>query len=332
MTSANSIARIYDALSGRNRIINGSCMVAQRGSVAVGNNVGDVYGGPDRFYATNTGSGGAFTQSQGTLVYNGITKYAVTQTMTTAVTSLTGSNYLHGIVQLIEGLHVYDLVNQPISISFIFNTNLSGTYSVCLRDAASPTVNSYVTSFVAVANTPTLYTFQIPAFATTIPTNNLLGLTVAIGFLNTGVYVTPSPNSWASGNYLAVPTATNWGGAIGNFIQLTDLQLEAGEYCTPFERKSYNQEYQDCQRYYQVYSAQLTVQSTNTNFGGGTIMLFGPPMRAVPTVAAAITTPEGITGTLAIQVFQSNCFQIWCGQGFTVGQWCVFQMTAQAEF
>jgi hypothetical protein len=330
-TNANKVARIYDSLSGRNRIINGACTIAQRASVT---NTGsaDVYGGPDRYYTVNN-AGGSFTQSQGTLTYNGETKFAVTQTVNTATTGLTSSNYWHGIVQILEGFNCYDLSYDQISISFIFNTNVSGPYSVCLRDVAS-TNNSYVTSFTAVANTPKRYTFNLPAFGLSIPCSNADGMTLAIGFLNAGIYVTPTANQWNSGNYLCVSGATNWGATAGNFIQLTELQLEQGEFCTPFERRSQATEALLCQRYYQVLNGQLVIASANGNFGGGSTFLYGVPMRTSPTQLTAINTNStgGITGTLAVQAFNTNCFQVWPGSGFTLSQWCNFQILAYAEF
>lgn len=331
MTTANNIARIYDALAGHNRVTNGACNIVQRASVT-NSGTSSTYGGPDHYYTSNSGAGGSFTQSAGTITFGGIAKTAVTQTVVTPLTSLTTTNYWHGIVNLIEGYDCYDLANQLISVSFIFNTNVSGTYSVCVRDTASPNNNSYVTSFVAVANTPARYTFQIPQFATTIANSSGIGLTIAVGFLNNATYVTPTPNQWASGNFLTVSGATNWGAVANNFIQLTELQVEAGEYCTPFEHLTFSQDYAKCQRYYQTYTEQLLIQSTAGNFGGASTFIYGVPMRTTPSVSTVNVSANGISGTPSIQVFQTNCFQIWPPAGSTIGQWCTFQMFAAAEY
>src|SRR5271169_1155806 len=101
----------------RNRIINGNCNVAQRPSFAYTSGTAG-YGGPDRYTAANIGAGGMFTQSQGTITYNGVMKNAVVQTVNTAIVSDTTTNYWSGIQQYVEGLNCYDLLGQPITISF----------------------------------------------------------------------------------------------------------------------------------------------------------------------------------------------------------------------
>src|ERR1700685_254174 len=109
MSLTNMIASAGDSLATtqwafRNRIINGNANIAQRGTtylVAAGDS---GYGGPDRFYAENGGAAdGEFTQSQGTITYNGVMYNAVMQTVNTAITSTTTTNYWHGITQRIEG-------------------------------------------------------------------------------------------------------------------------------------------------------------------------------------------------------------------------------------
>jgi hypothetical protein len=296
-TQSNSIARVYDSLSGRNRIINGNCNIAQRASLAYTTGVSG-YSGPDRFTASNGNSaGGQFTQAQGTITFNGVAKNAVVQTVNTAISSTTTTNYWLGIRQYIEGYNAFDLLGQNISVSFIFNTNVSGTYSMTLQDGSNS--NSYLTTFSAVANTPTYYTFVIPTIPTgaAIPNSNAIGLAVTIGAINTGTFQTSNVGSWQSGNFIAASGSTNWGLTIGNFIALTELQLEHGNIATPFEREAYSITFQKCQRYYTVLTG-VQVAGYAGSAGNITTAAITLPvaMRVTPTTAQSSTSQNNCTG------------------------------------
>jgi hypothetical protein len=278
-------------LTGRNRIINGACQVAQRASfVASASTSG--YGGPDRF-SCNNASTGQFTQSQGTITINGVAKSAVVQTVNTAVGSITGGNIWQGIIQNIEGLNCYDLLGQQVTVSFWFNTNVTGTYSFSLRDNSG--TNSYTTTFSAVANTPTKVIITTATLPTTlnVPNSSVAGLIVAVGSLNSGTYSTSTLNAWQSGNFEAANGVTNWGSTASNFIALTELQLEAGPVATTFERESYAVTLAKCQRYYYVGNAPAMVSAGNGTYGGCIVTCYYKvSMRTSPTV-----TPTATTGT-----------------------------------
>jgi hypothetical protein len=309
MTFANSVAQSNPVLGGalvfadgssqgtatpgRNRIINGACRVSQRGSLAAASGV-TGYGGPDRYVAQNGGSaGGQFTQSQGTITYNGVSYSAVVQTVNTAIASTSGGNFWGGICQAIEGYNCCDLVGQKVAITFLFNTNVSGTFAVSLNDYTG--TQSYTTTFSATANTPKIVTIVVPALPTNlnVPNSNAGGLQLRIGGLNNGTYMAGTLNSWIAGNYLfAAATATNWGAATNNFIAVTNLKLEAGGAPTPMEPLSYAQELVLCQRYYQQNSTNTTDLTGNCIFSGsvtsgvtyyGTVK-FPVRMRAAPSI------------------------------------------------
>jgi hypothetical protein len=270
-------------LAFRNRIINGACNIVQRVNISCTTGIGG-YGAPDRYYAYNGSSGGEFTQSQGTITYNGIVHNAVVQTVNTAIASTTGTNYWDGITQKIEGYNCHDLLGQPVTVSFIFNTNVSGTYSVSICDGAY--ANTIVAIFTAIANTPVKVIIPIPILplTLTIPNTNALGLQVNIGAINTGTFQTAVTGIWQTGDYIMATGATNWGSTAGNFIALTNLQLEAGTSATPFENTGPAIEMIRCQRYYQ------TLQFFQTLYGTSGAAIEIPfnftTMRAVPTVVA----------------------------------------------
>ena len=77
--------------------------------------------------------------------------------------------------------------------------------------------------------------------------------------------------------------------AVGNYIEIADVQLEVGKVATPFEYRSYGQELALCQRYYQrnkldsgQYAAILsgTAYSVGTFYGTYHLQV---PMRTSPT-------------------------------------------------
>lgn len=282
---------------GRNRIINGQCSIAQRAAISVASGNLSAFGGPDRYKAAN-GAGGAFSQSQNSMSFNGVLYTSVMQTVTTINTVFTGGNYWNGITQLIEGVNSYDLVGKTVTISFLFYTNVTGTYSVALSDSA---LSSCVSTFNAFAGQPisVTKTFSIPSTAV-IPNTTAVGLLVRVGALSTGTYLTPAPDVWSSGtSYIAAPGVVNWAATVGNFIMLTNLQLEVGAVQTPFEKLDYTTELSRCQRYYHTPltgAGMLTVSAV----GNGTVACHLPhvcPMRIPPTVVNSLVEANYIANS-----------------------------------
>ena len=85
--------------------------------------------------------------------------------------------------------------------------------------------------------------------------------------------------------------AVNLGSAINNYWQITGLQLEVGSTATPFEHRTYGQELQACERYYQTYGMGFHA----FGISGTTIdsqFSFRTMMRASPSVTLLDTTPK----------------------------------------
>lgn len=301
----------------RNLIINGACTIAQRGSLIA--SAAALYGGPDRYISCGVNGTGANTQSQSTLSYGGVTKNTVRNTVTTAnAGNIATTFYWAGCSQIIEGYNAQVLLGKTATLSFIFNTNVAGTYCVSLVDGVS-TYNSYVFTFTVAANTPTKIT-QTLTFPTTlnIPNTNAAGVYVRIGFINTGIYQATTANTWLPGNFATLAGATNWGLTIGNFIEFTELQLEVGSVATPFEQRPYSVELALCQRYYEKsYPIGVAVPTNAQNQGLITInasaaiansayygyVKFAAMKRAIPTVviytysASTVNTVSNAAGT-----------------------------------
>lgn len=294
------------AQMGRNRVINGACAVAQRGSLVATTNVGG-YGGPDRFFGGNLTTGGQLTQSLGTISYGGVTKNACVQTINTAITVFTTTNYVAGIGQRFEGYNVYDLLGQQATISFIFNTNVTGTFSVSFQDASA---HSYVTTFTATANTPQKVVITVPTLPVgtlNTPNSSGIGAIIWIGAINNGTYTTAASSAWQTGNYISATGVTNWAATASNFIAVTELQLEAGPVATPFERESYGVTFLKCQRYYLVIGDFL---ANGNNTAGGNVytdFTFPVTMRGTPTAAIAGTVTYVNSSAYTLSPAASKC-------------------------
>jgi hypothetical protein len=299
-----AVAALEDKLqfvSGRNRIINGDARVSQKVTVTASAGV-NAYGGVDRFRATNAASaGGSFTQSRTTMTVDGIAKLAVRHQVVTAIANTTGSNYWGGINQLIEGLNCYDFVGKPMVASFIFNTNVSGTYSVSLADSGG--AKSHVSTFVAVANTPRRVelTTIVPTDAV-LPNTTAASLQIRIGATNTGTYQTSSLNGWQSGNFISATGATNWAGTAGNFIEVTDLQIELGTQATEFERLDITDQINQCRRYYTVVSQSQQYYAQLASMPWINSCALPVAMRVTPTVSllAAGSITNVSTGNVSV--------------------------------
>jgi hypothetical protein len=287
-------------LAGRNRIINGDCRVQQRASLVASAAI-TGYGGPDRFVGSNANSaGGQYTQSAYSMTGpDGLVRAAIKQTVNTIAANLASNNFWGGIQQIIEGYNCFDLMGQPASLSFLFETNATGNYSVSLTNA--PSTQSFLTTFSAVAGVPKVVKVLIPSLPSNlgVPNSNAQGLIVRIGALNVGTYSgTPNANAWQAGTLICMTGPTNWASTVNNFIGVTDLQLEAGSVATPFERRSYATELVLCQRYYQAHNTwKHWMAATGASQVLGTSLTF-PQMRAVPTVAyssIAYGNASGIT-------------------------------------
>jgi hypothetical protein len=76
---------------------------------------------------------------------------------------------------------------------------------------------------------------------------------------------------------------------LGDFLYITDVQLEVGSLATPFERKTTSTVIEECQRYYQIWTSQAlgTTLCLGISDTSGTAQAFTRPitprMRVAPT-------------------------------------------------
>lgn len=240
----------------RNRVINGGCLVAQRGAVAAVNNA-LTYGGCDRIAVAPV----TFTTCSGTIQqgYGGVGRRGFSQAFTGVTTS--GSGDIRFVTRL-EAKDVADLNSKQITIQANFYQD-SGSALACgfsvskagaLDDFSSPTVIS------------TGATTSVPSGATTAITTTF---TMGASDCSNGLQI--------------IAIFNDVGAVTGKAFHIADLQMEEGEVATPFEQRPYAFELALCQRYYEITTAIGTLAWTDT--AGGRVV-FRVDKRVPPTVSA----------------------------------------------
>ena len=135
-------------------------------------------------------------------------------------------------------------------------SNVTGEFTVALqnRTGADSTVwDSYVAPFqYTTADTPQKVEVTIPlnhTWSTTPVNDNNQGFFLFIA--PTGNQTTTTTNAWISGDNLTVtPNTVQWTTTVGNYIEVSQVQLEEGSTATDFEYIPYEVQLLRCQRYY----------------------------------------------------------------------------------
>jgi hypothetical protein len=344
----------------KNRIINGAMVIDQR-------NAG----------ASITPTDGSYTLDRWLSRMTTASKYSVQQnagsvtppagfTNYLGVTSLSSYSVLtsdqFSIQQRIEGFNTADLAwgtanARTITISFWVRSSLTGTFGGSVLNSAGN--RSYPFTYtVSSANTWTQISVTIPGDTSgTWLTNNGIGFVTNFG-LGVGSTLSGTAGSWSSSTFVSATGATSVVGTNGATFYITGVQLEQNTSATPFERRLYNQELINCQRYYEKSYNVDVVPGTSTGAGvvGATGVqgattgnevsaagFFRVTKRATPTISyfdtvgnsakctrvqqgVAVTTNSAITDNLV----GANQFSAYSASGATASA-IVYHFTATAE-
>ena len=96
-------------------------------------------------------------------------------------------------------------------------------------------------------------------------------------------------NAWAAHSATNICAGqTNLADAVGNYWEITGVQLEVGDVATPFEHESYGQTLAKCQRYYYEDPLLVGVGYTSTKVSRATAT-HSIEMRASPSISMANT-------------------------------------------
>jgi len=286
-------------LGRRNLIINGAMQVSQRGTDINDIAIDSTYI-MDRFCTRNYGGDGTYDYDQSANVPTATFKNSLKLTCKSASTN-TGT-YGYGLEQRIEGYNIRQLRlgrsnAQPITVSFWVKSSVAGTYSTGMRTTSAE--YSYVTEFTLLADTWTYVTYTAPALTNSLSSLNEEsgGSGILLDLIILGKQTgksTSTLNAWQTGNYVSSTNQVAWMDSVNATLNVTGVQVEAGDTATPFEHRSYGEELQLCKRYYQEYRPSGQEWVYNEGATATHKWWQNPikvPMRGTPT-----TTHTGITG------------------------------------
>jgi hypothetical protein len=267
----------------KNRIINGAMVIDQR-------NAG----------ASVTPTNGQYTLDRWICALAQSSKYSVQQSSTAPtgysnsllVTSLSaytvGAAEQFSVSQRIEGYNVSDFnlgtANAvTFTISFWVRSSLTGTFGGALRNSALD--RSYPFSYtISTANTWEQKTVTLTGdtTGTWIGATNGIGLIITFG-IGVGSTLSGTAGAWAAGNYPSATGATSVVGTNGATFYITGVQLEIGTSATPFERRLYNQELANCQRYFCLLAGGGACGVAESSTRVSLTYQYPVPMRGSPT-------------------------------------------------
>ena len=255
VTTAKAFVPSAGQLSNRNLVINGAMRVAQRGDTT---GVQDGYGGCDRFKFIGNSAARATLKQGGSGVSPTSQGFSYCQHVdcTTADASLAANDY-HYLGYTFEGQDLQQLKKgtanaESITLSFWVSSPKTGTHILQLYDNDN---SRHICKSYTVSSADT-WEYKTLTFAgdTTGALGNDVNYSLRIyWWLLGGSNFTSGTlaTSWAS--FTAANAAVgqvNVLDSTSNDFKLTGVQLEVGEYATPFEHRSYTEYLRACQRYF----------------------------------------------------------------------------------
>jgi len=171
-----------------------------------------------------------------------------------------GANDNQMIFQNIEGYRIARLAwgsanAKPITISFWSQHQVSGTYSISLRNKAVD--RSYIATYTQnAASTLEYKTITIPGCTDgTWKVDNDIGIYLGFAAAAGSNLIAPSANTWLNGGYLAASGQANIASAISQTFVLRGVVVLPGIYAptaaqSPLIMRPYDQELVTCQRYW----------------------------------------------------------------------------------
>ena len=255
MSKARELASLGNAysdgaLSNRNLIINGAMQVAQRGTSVTGIASGNTWTA-DRFVSSiNVGVMNQTVEQDAPDGLSNSLKFEIT----TAETPQSGDFII--LEQRFEGQDLQRIAKgtasaQKVTLSFWVKSNKTGTYTVEFDDNDNQR---------SIERQYTVDASGVWEFKTVTYDEDTVGIfDNDNGFSGRLMWWLAAGSSFTSGTLATSWEATvnanravgnvNLADTIGNYFQITGVQLEVGDTATPFEHRSYGQELALCQRY-----------------------------------------------------------------------------------
>jgi len=278
------------ALSNRNLIINSAMQVAQRATSFSGHTDGYTL---DRWRLYRAGDA-VYTVSQSSNAPSGFSK-SLRVECSTADAVVDGGDY--SIIQYnIEGQDLQQLnygsaSAQPITMSFWVRSNVTGVVTITNEVNKGPPFLAQDFT-ISQANTWEYKTLTwVGNTSTSIDDDNTTGIEFQMWLNAGGVFKASTYNSttWNDVSGSRVNHSNiNLSSTVGNYIEITGVQLEAGDTATPFEHRSYGAELALCQRYYHKLGGTSKVIGTAFSASTSEVSInfkFPTQMRTTPSVS-----------------------------------------------
>ena len=289
------------APSNRNKLINGSMKVFQRGTSEVrsGGNDGYYNGLADRWAIRMHSSVAQTTFSQDTSDNPHGFGSNQKSVRSNAGSSNVGKYYVYDTK--LEGQDLQDFAKgtssaKEFTLSFYIKTGVSGVYCVEMRDLDN---SRMVGGTYTVSNSNwNRYIITFPA-DTTGAFGNDNGASLWVRFwLAAGSNFTSGTarTAWASGapdSVLAVGQTAQVGDNVADTWQITGIQLEVGSVATPFEHRSYAEELQRCERYYHQTQGRMSWMTNVNGSDHHKPIQFPVTMRTSPSVSFFSLSVDG---------------------------------------
>ena len=300
ITATAFVPTTQGSLSHRNMLINGDHRIAQRGTAAVTVDGNARYRSVDRFKSDidYTGNGDwSHEQSTDVPAGQGFTHSSKITTVTQASQpSASTVNQFYTMLEKQDVTHLeWGTSNaKTCTLSFWVKGSITGTYPLWFL-IYTGTSNYYYTSYtIDSANTweKKVITLTGPTSGGVVSGTTAAGLRIEWGLGSASNFETGTLNEWTTSDvyrtaagsvYLPENAGATW--------YLTGCQFETGSVATPFEYRSFGDEFARCQRYYQQYvnisAVGYVPDNTARSYSHG--FFFPVAMRAAPTLSITNT-------------------------------------------
>jgi len=326
--SLSSASTIYKGSPNRNLIINGDMQVAQR-STSVASITSSGHYTTDR-WRLGPSNMGTWTMSQENDAPTGSGFRKSTKILCTTADASPAANDHIVFVTSLEGQNVQQFLKgtssaKQFSLSFWVKANVTGTYIANIYDndntrwcSASYTVSASATWE---KKTITLPADTTGAFDNDNATSLVLHMFLGAG---TGLSGGTLGTTWRSADFINSDIATgqvNLAAAISNYWQVTGVQLEVGDTATPFEFKSYTQNLEECERYYELCIGAYYSGNVNNGSFYGSGVNFRSTKRATPTVTRISELVDRVGGTPYSEHINAYGFRTMAQANNSYAQW-----------